>query len=147
MPPDPPWQDITKHGFFPTTDTALPRVHHIRLTSLRIKLHEDGTELTRAILALYDKTVQIAKEANKLTMFRVLEELTATVSPIPSFCPTPAPTHPPTLSRYQFAATALALHERAGPRQWPCHDVSCAPISLSPTHASLVLTFDNLPIH
>eukprot|EP00957_Ditylum_brightwellii_P086618 6590492-Ditylum_brightwellii.AAC.1 len=78
MPPDPPWQDITEHGFFSSINTALPCVHHIRLTSLRIKLHKDGTELTRAILALYDKTIQIAKEANKLNMFRVLKELTAT---------------------------------------------------------------------
>eukprot|EP00957_Ditylum_brightwellii_P058006 4398934-Ditylum_brightwellii.AAC.1 len=66
MPPDPPWQDITEHGFYSSTVTALPRVHYTRLTSLRIKLHEDGTELSRAILAIYDKAIQIATEANKL---------------------------------------------------------------------------------
>eukprot|EP00957_Ditylum_brightwellii_P046533 3531391-Ditylum_brightwellii.AAC.1 len=66
MHPDPPWQDITRHSLFSSSDTALPRVHHTKLTSLRDKLQEDDTELAKAILAMYDQTNQMAKEANKL---------------------------------------------------------------------------------
>eukprot|EP00957_Ditylum_brightwellii_P029347 2218467-Ditylum_brightwellii.AAC.1 len=123
MLPDPPWQYITSHSLLSSTDT-LPRVHHTKLTSLCNKLQEDDTKLAQAILTLYDQTNQMVKEANKLHMFHVLKELTATVQPFPPFRPTPKLTPPPILSRYQFAATAFALHERVGPGQWPCHDVS-----------------------
>eukprot|EP00957_Ditylum_brightwellii_P000826 65648-Ditylum_brightwellii.AAC.1 len=119
MPPDPPWQDITSHSFLFSTDKALSRAHHTKLISLWNKLQEDDTELTQAILAIFDKTNEMAKEANKLHMFHILKELTATVPFIPPFCPTPVPTLPPTLPRYQFAATSLALHEKVGPGQWP----------------------------
>eukprot|EP00957_Ditylum_brightwellii_P026321 1990626-Ditylum_brightwellii.AAC.1 len=69
MPPDPPWQFNTSHSLFSSTDTALPRAHHTALTSLRNKLQEDDTELSQAILAIYNQANQLAKEANKLHMF------------------------------------------------------------------------------